>query len=93
MNDAVLTELKELLIILGKCLTSFHADFNTLDCKSSQAVMMSIVFKLQKMVECAKSIRRICKSLKKENIHCFPCLTTSVDSQPSKDQEPLPKSK
>ena len=93
MNDTVLTELKELLIILGKCLTSFHNDFNTLDCNSSHAVMTSIVFKLEKMVECAKSIKRICKSLKKENIPCLPCLTSTVDNQPSKDQEPLPKSK
>ena len=90
MNDAILTELKDLLTILGQCLVSFRADFNTLDCNSSQSIMTSIVFKLEKMAECAKSIKKICKSLKKENIPCLPCLTSSVDNQPSEDQEPTP---
>ena len=88
MNDTAMTELKELFNILGACLTSFRADFNTLDCKSSQAVMASIVFKLEKMAECAKSIKKICKSVKKENIPCLPCLTSSVDNQPSEDPDP-----
>ena len=88
MNDAALTELKELFNILGTRLTSFHADFNTLDCKSSQAVMASIIFKLEKMAECAKSIKKLCKSLKKENIPCLPCLTPSVENQPPEDQDP-----
>ena len=88
MNDAVLTELKELLTVLGQCLVSFRTDFSTLDCNSSQAIMTSIVFKLEKMAECAKSIKKICKSLKKENIPCLPCLTSSVDNQPSENQEP-----
>ena len=90
MNDAVLTELKNLLTILGQCLVSFRADFNTLDCKSSPAIMTSIVFKLEKMAECAKSIKKICKSMKKENIPCLPCLTPSVDNQSSESQEPPP---
>ena len=88
MNEAVLTELKTLLAILSQCLTSFRADFNTLDCNSSQAVMSSLIFKLEKMSECAKSIQKVCKSLKKESIPCLPCIQPSVDEKPSKDQEP-----
>ena len=87
MNDEVLTQLKELLTILSQCMMSFRADCNTLDCNSSQAVMASLVFKLEKMTECAKSIKKICKSLKKENIPCLPCLSSSVDTQSSAGQE------
>ena len=88
MNDIVLTQLRELLTVLSQCLASFHADFNNLDCKSLQAIMTSIVFKLEKMAEYAESIRKICKSLKKENIPCLPCLNPSVDNQPPDSQEP-----
>ena len=88
MNDIVLAQLRELLAILSQCLASFRANFNNLDCNSSQAVMTSIVFKLEKMTECAESIRKICKSLKKENIPCLPCLGASVDDQPLDHQEP-----
>ena len=88
MNDALLNELRTLLNVLGECLTSFRKDFNSLDCNSSQSVIASIVFKLEKAAECANSILKICKSLKKESIPCLPCLSGSVDNQSSKKQEP-----
>ena len=90
MNDVLLNELRRLLAILGECLISFRNDFNNLDCNSSQNVIASIVFKLEKAAECAKSILKICKSLKKESIPCIPCLSSSVDDQTSKKQEPPP---
>ena len=88
MNEAILTELKNLLTILSQCLTSFRADFNTLDCNSSQTVMTSLIFKLEKLSECAKTIQKICKSLKKETIPCLPCVQPSVDEELPKEQEP-----
>ena len=87
MDDVVVIELKKLLTTLSQCLTSFCNDFNTLDSNSPKSIMTSIVFKLEKMVECAKSILKICKSLKKESTLCLPCVTKSVDEQPSKHQD------
>ena len=93
MNETIATELRSLLSILNQCLVSFRADLNTLDCNSSQTVMTCLIFKLEKMSECAKSIHKISKSLKKESIPCLPCVQSSVDEQPSKDQEPPPELK
>ena len=93
MNDTVLNQLRELMTILGQYLANFRTDFSTLDCNSSQAIMTSIITQLEKMSECAKSIKKICKSLKKESIPCLTCLNPSVDDQPADDQESLSKSK
>ena len=93
MNDIVLNQLRELLTILGQYLANFQDDFSNLDCNSSQAIMTSIITQLEKMSECAKSIKKICKSLKKESIPCLTCLNPSVDDQPANDKESLSKSK
>ena len=86
MNPEILNEVKVLLTILGQCVSSFQADFANLDCKSPSAttlLLSSVIFKLQKIVECAKSIQRICKSLNRDDVKCLPCLT-SVDENHSK---------
>ena len=87
MNEAAVKEVKALLNILTECLASFREDFKSLDCNSSQAVIKSILFKLEKTIQCAKSILKICKSLKKESIPCIGCFSTSVDDKPSKQPD------
>ena len=88
MNQTILIEIKALMSILGECLASFRSDFSNIDCKSSNALasklIPSLIFKLEKIVECAKSINKICKSLKKDDIPCLPCLKGAVTKEPSK---------
>ena len=90
MNDALMNELRTLLSVLGECVSSFRNDCSTLDCNSSHAIIVAVVFKLEKAVECAKSILKICKSLKKESIPCLPCLNGPVDNQPQRERDPSP---
>ena len=90
MNESVVIELKKLLTILNQCLTSFFDDFKTLDRNSPKSIMASIAFKLEKMAECARSILKISKALKKESILCLPCVTKSVDEQLPKCQDHPP---
>ena len=91
MNDAIVTELRLLLAILTQCLGSFGDDFNKIDCKKPDThaanLILSLVFKLEKIAQCAKSIQKIIQSLRKNNLPCLPCFTTttsSVEEEPSK---------
>ena len=88
MKDAVLNELKTLVTILGQCIKSFCEDLKTTDCHSpalaSKTLIPSIIFKLEKLIECARAIQRICKSLRKDSTLCLPCRKKSSDSVESK---------
>ena len=92
MNDAIVTELRVLLAILTQCLGSFRDDFNKINCNKPDTLaanlIPSLVFKLEKIAQCAKSIQKIVQSLKKNNVPCLPCFTTatssSVEERPSK---------
>ena len=88
MNNVLQTELRQLLMTFVQCLTSCHADFTSLNCKSPQSGITSIAFKLEKLADCARSIQNICQSLKKEPIGCLPCLNRAVDKRPPKNEQP-----
>ena len=84
MKDAVLNELKTLVTILGQCMKSFCEDLKTADCRSpalaSKTLIPSIIFKLEKLIECARAIQRICKSLREDSTLCLPCRRKPSDS-------------
>ena len=82
MHDAILTELKTLLTILAQCLASFQTDCSEAQPSQNltEKIIASIIFKIQKLAECARAIQKICKSLKKENLACLPCLQSSQES-------------
>ena len=86
MNDAIVKELSHLFSILTQCVGSFREDFNKINCKKPDTVVPdlipSLVFKLQKIAECARSLQKIAQSLKKSQFQCLPCLTnSSVDKK------------
>ena len=87
MNESVLTELRLLASLLGQCLLSFREDFNTVDCKKpdTAAIIPSLVFKLEKLTQCAKSIQRLIKSLKEEDLPCLSCLPHRKDASSNAD--------
>ena len=68
MPDAIATELKFLLSLLGQCLTSCCEDLNKVDCKSTAAVPATliphIIEKLKRLVTIGRSIQKICHSLR-----------------------------
>ena len=78
MNDASFAELKVALTILGEFLTSIVSDIKSFEFKDSQGlppkIIPSLIWKLQRMVDCAKSVQKICKSLRGEGVECLPCL-------------------
>ena len=85
----IVTELRLLLTILTQCLGSFRDDFKKIDCKKPDSLttdlIPSLVFKLEKIAQCAKSIQKIIQSAKKNNFQCLPCFTpSSVEEKPSK---------
>ena len=89
MNEAIVTELRFLLSVLGQCLASFKEDFKKIDCSKPQTLsnelIPSLVFKLEKITQCATSVQKIIQSMKKNNYQCLPCLkpsTHSVEEQP-----------
>ena len=78
-KEDIFSELKSLLAILGHCITSFRDDFQNIDCTNEKnlhsELIQTIVYKIEKMVECAKSLRRLCQLLKGQQI-CPSCLQT-----------------
>ena len=82
MNESVLTELRVLMSLLGQCLASFREDINTIDCKKpdvTKALVPSLIFKLEKLTQCAESIQRLIKSLRREDLTCLTCLPSRKD--------------
>ena len=83
MHGTIVTELCVLLSILTQCLGSFRADFSKIDCRKpdtlTNQLIPGLVFKIQKIADCAKSLQKIFQSLKKDNL--LPCLR-SVDNKP-----------
>ena len=88
MNDVIVEELKTLVTTLGLCLNSFHEDIKTIDCKSPEStspiLIPSLIFKMEQMVQCARSIQTICKTMIETKGGCLPCLNTGpVATEPS----------
>ena len=76
MREATLNQLKILVTILGQCLISLHSDFKNIDCASDLAkqVIPIIIDKLKRLVEIAGYVKRLCTSVKREEVSCLPCL-------------------
>ena len=82
MREATLSQLKKLISILGQCLMSLHSDFMKFDCKSDIAkqVIPIIIEKLHKLVEIAASVKKLCSTVKKEDLNCLSCFGASTKS-------------
>ena len=82
MLEAILIQLKILISILGQCLMSLHSDFMKFDCKSDIAKQLFsiIIEKLHKLVEIAASVKKLCSTVKKEDLNCLPCFGASTKS-------------
>ena len=82
MREVTIKELKILITTLGQCLMAIHADFKNIDCKGDliKQVIPIIVDKIHKLVEIARSVKKLCTTVKKEDINCLPCFGSSAKS-------------
>ena len=83
MSNNIADELKALLNILKQCISSFQKDVNALHQSNGQEIISSLIFKLSKLSECAKTIQKLLKKMRKDEVKCFSCLKGSVTNQDS----------
>ena len=82
MREVTISQLKTLITTLGQCLMSIHGDLKNIDCKGDllKQVIPIIIDKLHKLVEVAGSVKKLCTTVKREDISCLPCSKSSPKS-------------
>ena len=82
MREATINQLKILITSLGQCLMSLHVDVKKIDCNSDLAKQLIpiIIEKLHKLVEIAASVKKLCSTVKKEDLNCLSCFGASTKS-------------
>ena len=91
MSNDMGGELKNLLNILKQCVSSCHQDLNVLQQSAgqelSERIIASLIFKISKLSECAKTVQKLLKRMKKDEVKCFSCIKGSVSDQHSRDPD------
>ena len=87
MSNNIADELKALLNILKQCISSFQKDVNALHQSNGQEIISSLIFKLSKLSECAKTIQKLLKKMRKDEVKCFSCIKGAVSDQHSRDPD------
>ena len=61
---------------------SIHADLKNIDCKGDllKQVIPIVIDKLHKLVKVAGSVKKLCTTVKREDISCLPCSKSSSKS-------------
>ena len=91
MDDVIVQELKTLATTLGLCINSFREDIKTIDCKSpettTQTLMPSLLYKMEQMIQCTRSIQTICKTMIENKTGCLPCLSSDSVTKETRSKE------